>query len=585
MFTFFLLSLTVQATLGANSAQCGLPASANDPRLVNTLNGRVKGSCQRLPLIDPDVGNRTEWVVSWQGIPFAQPPVGPLRFMSPKPSLNWNNTLIADNYSNMCVQGTGGDEDCLYLNVYAPAKQSKKPLSVYVYIHGGGLVGGSAATGRFLNAVAISDFILVTFNYRLGPFGFMYLPEVGITGNMALLDQKLALQWVQDNIAKFNGDPKRVTIGGSSAGAWSIGFHLVHKPSWPLFTNAILLSGSSVASKLALLTPEEASKRTSGVFESMGCPRSLGYAQRRVCIQNRAIVQTSQLIPKTGSYISANVLRGKASGNLNPAFHFVMNGIEFNETIKDSFANGRFKSNVNIINGHTRDEGGYYFEKYFKPNEPYVLDYARFSKYLDKFYYYYPTYPKLSNTWFRNRLVEKYTKPNQTNYLPSLIQMLGESVYICPIVDFTKFYSSQSSSVRVYRYLYDYLATTSSATPAFGVAHGETGQMWNGQALGASRKNTWNERVFSKKLVTYWTNFIKYGNPNVYDPGVKPSRKNIEWPAYVSKNWISQPELNNLNYPYDSYLSLRLSNITVSSDSKFMNCDIWKSYNSLPSSY
>jgi hypothetical protein len=83
-------------------------------------------------------------------------------------------------------------------------------LPVYVYSHDGGLVSGSTATVKLTNAVAIGDFILVSFNYRLGPFGFMYLPEVGITGNMAFLDQKLALQWIQDNIAKFNGDPGRV---------------------------------------------------------------------------------------------------------------------------------------------------------------------------------------------------------------------------------------------------------------------------------------------------------------------------------------------------------------------------------------
>jgi hypothetical protein len=114
--------------------------------------------------------------------------------------------------------------------------------------------------------------------------------------------------------------------------------------------------------------------------------------------------------------MNSNVLLGKGSVNLNPVFHFVLNGIEFNETVKDSFVNGRFKTDSNIINGHTRNEGGYYFEKFFNRNETKDLDYARFKKYLDKFYYYFPTYPTVSNDSFREKLVSKYTHPNQTNY-------------------------------------------------------------------------------------------------------------------------------------------------------------------------
>jgi para-nitrobenzyl esterase len=231
----------------AESSECGLSTDLKtDPRVVQIDNGKIKGVCQTLSLIDPDVGNRTEQVLSWKGIPFAQPPVGLLRFRSPQPSLNWTKTKTTDKYSKTCIQAGGGfdmSEDCLYLNVFAPLAQNRdqKPLPVYIYIHGGGLVSGSAATVKLINAVAVSKFILVSFNYRLGPFGFMYLPEAGIDGNMALLDQHLALKWVQQNIGEFNGDPNRVTIGGQSAGAWSIGYHLVYKPSWSLFTNAILI--------------------------------------------------------------------------------------------------------------------------------------------------------------------------------------------------------------------------------------------------------------------------------------------------------------------------------------------------------
>jgi carboxylesterase type B len=195
---------------------CDLSKFPQNPTLVQTKNGKVQGKCVVQGLSDPDLGSRSVPVLSWLGIPFAQPPVGNRRFMSPAAPLNWPKTRAATQFSKKCIQGGDANtmsEDCLYLNVYAPLQKSNKPLPVYVYIHAGGLVGGSSSSLNGFPIAAHGNVVVVTFNYRLSFLGFAYLPDVNITGNAGFLDQHMALRWVYDNIGKFNGDNTKITIG------------------------------------------------------------------------------------------------------------------------------------------------------------------------------------------------------------------------------------------------------------------------------------------------------------------------------------------------------------------------------------
>src|SRR5277367_2119883 len=201
-----------------------LPISAaiNDP--VPTESGKVSGA----PGANPEVQ-------VYKGIPFAAPPVGDLRWRSPKPAAKWEGVRAADKFASNCLQrqANGGgfppnggirpennmSEDCLYLNVYTAAKTAKDKRPVMVWIHGGALTSGTGAIyeGEELAAKGV---VVVTVNYRLGIFGFLAHPELtkesdrNASGNYALLDQVAALEWVQKNIAVFGGDPKRVTIFG-----------------------------------------------------------------------------------------------------------------------------------------------------------------------------------------------------------------------------------------------------------------------------------------------------------------------------------------------------------------------------------
>ncbi|CAG9764143.1 unnamed protein product [Ceutorhynchus assimilis] len=190
---------------------------------------------------------------SFSGVRYAQPPIGELRFKSPVPVEPWTDTYDATYEKNICYQAAGSathlqNEDCLFLNIYTK-EISDNLLPVMVFIHGGGFViGFSGRTGNYGPDFFMEhDVVLVTLNYRLGPFGFSSTNDLVIPGNAGLKDQTLALKWIQQNIKYFGGDPSKVTIFGQSAGAGSVSYHLLSPKSSGLFRGAILESGSALS--------------------------------------------------------------------------------------------------------------------------------------------------------------------------------------------------------------------------------------------------------------------------------------------------------------------------------------------------
>ncbi len=202
----------------------------------------------------------------WLGVPFAAPPEGDLRWRAPQPPHPWEGQLVATEMPAPCPQlaspfagvvdqapGTpAGDEDCLYLNIYAPARSSTEPLPVMFWIHGGGNVIGHAGFYDGGNLAATENVIVVNTQYRLGPLG--WFRDVALrhgataaerSGNFGTLDLIRSLEWVRDNIAAFGGDPDRVTIFGESAGARNVVSLLLSPPARGLFHRAIAQSGAS----------------------------------------------------------------------------------------------------------------------------------------------------------------------------------------------------------------------------------------------------------------------------------------------------------------------------------------------------
>ena len=235
------------------SAAVVLPAFGADR--VKTTNGTIESTAP------PRDGVR-----SFKGIPFAQPPVGDLRWREPQPVQNWPGVRNADKFGPTCMQrlspnadywfrGDGMSEDCLYLNVWTPAKSGREKLPVLVYVFGGGFQNGDGSEPRYDGeSMARKGIVAVSLNYRTNILGFFVHPELTresphrASGNYGLLDQVAALRWVQKNIAAFGGDPKRVTIAGESAGSISVSALMASPLSKDLMAGAICESGAAIAS-------------------------------------------------------------------------------------------------------------------------------------------------------------------------------------------------------------------------------------------------------------------------------------------------------------------------------------------------
>lgn len=246
---------------GDTASPCPPAPVAPEAGVVSTDAGAVRGA-------------KKTGVLAWKGVPFARPPVGELRWRMPEPPLCWEGVREASSFPPPCLQRDFqvgqptadapviGDEDCLYLNVWAPDAPDA-PRPVMVFIHGGGNVGGASSNQAFgvpifdgQGLVARTGAVLVTIQYRLGPLGFLSLPELpvgpeGGAGNLGILDQVEALRWVQRNIALFGGDPDDVMIFGESAGSVDTCALLASPLAAGLFHRALMQSGGCVAAPLA----------------------------------------------------------------------------------------------------------------------------------------------------------------------------------------------------------------------------------------------------------------------------------------------------------------------------------------------
>jgi len=237
------------ATLASSSASIAVTSAGTDGRVVMTSAGLVHG-------------DRERGVEVFRGIPFAEPPVGALRFRPPVEHKPWRGVRAALDFAPACPQIVTIDpsennnsvqsEDCLAVNVWTPAADSKR-RPVMVFVHGGAFIEGSARNTGYDGAVLArrGDLVIVTLQYRLGPFGFLELSDIGGaeysgSGNNGIRDQVAALRWVRRNIARFGGDPENVTIFGESVGATSVGILLAIPEARGLFAKAILESNSAV---------------------------------------------------------------------------------------------------------------------------------------------------------------------------------------------------------------------------------------------------------------------------------------------------------------------------------------------------
>jgi para-nitrobenzyl esterase len=296
------LLLAAGCARGDDAATRPTTSAPADPAVVQTAAGAVQG------VVAPD--HRL-----FAGIPYAAPPIGPLRWQPPAPAPAWRGVRDATRPGPRCMQDPGADmelgrrtsEDCLTLNVWTPRiNDDHRP--VMVWIHGGGFANGDGGLYVANRLASRGNIIVVTMNYRLGALGFLAHPALGPpgdVGNYGLADQQAALRWVRDNIAKFGGDPDKVTVAGESAGGTSVCDHLVAPDSAGLFRAAIIQSGPCQA-QVALPVAEKVSLDYAA---EVGCGQPESAAQ---CL--RALPADKLRVPVWYYSIGHDELSGPATG-------------------------------------------------------------------------------------------------------------------------------------------------------------------------------------------------------------------------------------------------------------------------------
>jgi para-nitrobenzyl esterase len=319
-------ALAPAAPGAAGTAVTGGHGGGHRAPVAATESGPVRGAAAR-------------GVDSFLGIPFAAPPVGDLRWAAPQPAARWRGVRDATAFGNRCpaLESTNGPrsetEDCLFVNVQRPSgvrRGDRRP--VFVFIHGGGLNNGSSNQMDMSKVVRETGVVGVTMNYRLGVFGFLGLPaltaEAGESGNYGFADQQAALRWVRRNVAAFGGDPSRVTVGGESAGGFSVCGHLTAPGSRGLLARAMIQSGSCLSRPL----PDTEAGGTA-------------YATAAGCTDAATVVAC---------------LRAKPAGALLDAAPFQPSLTSGTPTLPlppaEAVESGRF-ARVPVVNGANRDEG------------------------------------------------------------------------------------------------------------------------------------------------------------------------------------------------------------------------------------
>jgi para-nitrobenzyl esterase len=288
------------------------------------------------------------------GVPFAAPPVGSLRWMPPAPPKRWTGVRTATAFRPRCVQNSPAkpiekfrDEDCLYLNVYAPTGR-RSHLPVIVWIYGGGFMGGSSQDHDGSVLARKANAVVVTFNYRLGAFGLLSLPALDresawrTSGNYSVLDQQAALRWVAKNITRFAGDPSKVTLMGESAGGMSVWDQVYSTSSVGLFSRAIVESGR--ISPLKAKDEEQRNGTSAGFLAASGCEKRTDFL---ACLRSLSADQVFDA--------SLQALRGGEEWNV------IGDGIVMPRDMLDAAQTSN--RSVPVIAGTNAREGGFYIQK------------------------------------------------------------------------------------------------------------------------------------------------------------------------------------------------------------------------------
>jgi para-nitrobenzyl esterase len=443
----------------------------------------------------------------YKGIPYAKAPLGDLRFAPPQDKEPWTKALDCTDYGPMAIQQVTSaivtekpdqSEDCLTLNIWTPAApDTTDKLPVYVFIHGGGYVIGSGNETRYAGtSFAQNGVVTVTINYRLSTLGFFASQETykqyGTTGNWGTLDQIKALEWIRDNISAFGGDPDQVTIGGESAGSWSVSALILSPLAKGLFRSAIMESGSALGI-LACTTSRgnmeksiAVSRRLAGIFDA--ADNAEGLAQMR----------------QVDAGILNNFSPFAYDQTTTPAFFYtaIFDGTVLPADPVAALKEGKY-NRVNLLVGFNRDEGTLFVPAAID-NKVYETMAARI----------------VGNKW--RTLVDRFPVDERHSAAQRARHLIAYSNFSAG----SKFFADTLAwdNNPVFMYNFNFLIPDDPLAALLGVYHtAELAYVFN--SVGISGKE-------SKKMVqemhSRWINFIKTGDPN---RSIAPPSA-ATWPQY-----------------------------------------------------
>jgi para-nitrobenzyl esterase len=436
-------------------------------------------------------------VKAFLGLPYAAPPVGDFRWKAPEPAAKWKGVRDATKFGAHCAQGpvfadmifqdSGQSEDCLFLNVYAPADSTdKSKLPVMFWIHGGGYSGGASSEPRHNgDFLPLKGVVLVTINYRLGVFGFLATADLakeanGTAGNYGLLDMASALEWVKANIKKFGGDPDNVTIFGESAGSFAVSTLMASQMAGGLFAKGIGESGAAFSDVLPTDTLEVREKKDGDWVATLGVNS----------LQELRAMSTDKLL---------DAVKGKQGG-----FPPAIDGKLLTEQVADTYAAGK-QAHVPLLAGWNRDEGSFQAMRGMTADQ----------------------WKGMATGLFEDRAPEflsLYPGDTDAQALRSSIDYGSDSFIALGTWKWLEAHRKTGESP-VYRYHFELAAPPSKFHLGSFAFHSDDIEYVFG-TLDTRPGSEWRpeDRKLSDEFMSYWTNFAKTGDPN--GPGLP------EWPKY-----------------------------------------------------